>query len=151
MAGHSADSLVGQAPGVAAGLLARRRASRPVRHARLAGGSLADALYRTGDLAAAERVAERALGHATDPDLIVDLHWTLTQGRIMSGSADESFAALDRALGTPGLSARHRARLLVLGARTNLYLGDVDAAGREAAARSRRRRRRTTPGRPAGR
>ena len=130
----SADPLVGQAPGVAAELLARAVASIPAgsgTHGWLA-GRLADALYRTGDLAAAERVAERALGHATDPDLIVDLHWTLTQGRIMSGSADESFAALERALGTPGLSAKHRARLLVLTARTYLNLGDIDAAGREA-------------------
>src|SRR3984957_10758820 len=130
----SADSLVGQAPGVAAELLARAVDSIPAgsaTHGWLA-GRLAAALYRTGDLAAAERVAERALGHAADPDLIVDLHWTLTQCRMRSGSADESFAALDRALGTPGLSARHRARLLGLGARTYLYLGDVDAAGREA-------------------
>ena len=130
----SADSLVGQAPGVAAELLARAVDSIPAgsaTHGWLA-GRLADALYRTGDLAAAERVAERALGHAADPDLIVDLHWTLTQCRMRSGSADESFAALDRALGTPGLSAGHQARLLVLGARTCLYLGEVDAAGREA-------------------
>jgi DNA-binding CsgD family transcriptional regulator len=130
----SADPLVGQAPGVAAELLARAVDSIPAgsaTHGWLA-GRLADALYRTGDLAAAERVAERALGHATDPDLIVDLHWTLTQCRIMSGSADESFTALDRALGTPGLSAKHRARLFVLGARTYLHLGDIDAAGREA-------------------
>jgi tetratricopeptide (TPR) repeat protein len=77
-------------------------------------------------------MAERALGHTADPDLIVDLHWTLTQCRMRSGSADESFAALDRALGTPGLSAKLRARLLVLGARTYLYVGDVDAAGRKA-------------------
>jgi DNA-binding CsgD family transcriptional regulator len=130
----SADSLVGQAPAVAAELLTQAVGSIPVgsaKHGWLA-GRLADALYRTGDLAAAERVAERALGHATDADLIVDLHWTLTQGRIMSGSADESFAALDRARGTPGLSAKHRARLFVLGARTYLHLGDIDAAGREA-------------------
>jgi DNA-binding CsgD family transcriptional regulator/tetratricopeptide (TPR) repeat protein len=130
----SADALVGQAPGVAAELLARAVASIPAgsaTHGWLA-GRLADALYRTGDLAAAERVAERALGHATDPDLIVDLHWTLTQGRIMSGSADESFAALERALGAAGLAARHRARLLVLTARTYLNLGDIDAAGRQA-------------------
>ena len=130
----SADSLVGQAPGVAAELLARAVGSIPAgsaTHGWLA-GRLADALYRTGDLGAAERVAERALGHATDPDLIVDLHWTLTQCRMRSGSADESFAALDRALGTPGLSAKHRARLLVLGARTYLNLGEVDAAGRRA-------------------
>ncbi len=70
-------------------------------------------------------MAERALGHATDPDLIVDLHWTLTQCRMRSGSADETFAAIDRALGAPRLSAKHRARLLVLGARTYLYLGDA--------------------------
>jgi DNA-binding CsgD family transcriptional regulator/tetratricopeptide (TPR) repeat protein len=130
----SADSLVGQAPGVAAELLARAVDSIPAgsgTHGWLA-GRLADALYRTGDLAAAERVAERALGHAADPELIVDLHWTLTQCRIMSGSAAESFAALDRALGTPGLSAKQRARLFVLGARTYLHVGDIDAAGREA-------------------
>ena len=130
----SADSLVGQAPGVAAELLARAVDSIPAgsaTHGWLA-GRLADALYRTGDLAAAERVAERALGHTTDPDLIVDLHWTLTQCRMRSGSADESFAALDRALGIAGLSAKHRARLLILGARTHLNLGEVDAAGQRA-------------------
>ena len=80
----SADSLVGQAPGVAAELLARAVDSIPAgsaTHGWLA-GRLADALYRTGDQAAAERVAERALGHAADPDLIVDLHWTLTQCRM---------------------------------------------------------------------
>ena len=130
----SADALVGQAPGVAAELLTQAVGSIPAgsaRHGWLA-GRLADALYRTGDRTEAERVAERALGHATEPGLIVDLHWTLTQCRMRSGSADEAFAALDRALGTPGLSAEHRARLLVLGARTYLALGDLDAAGREA-------------------
>jgi DNA-binding CsgD family transcriptional regulator/tetratricopeptide (TPR) repeat protein len=130
----SADSLVGQAPGVAAELLARAVDSIPAgsaTHGWLA-DRLADALYRTGDQAAAERVAERALGHAADPDLIVDLHWTMTQCRMRSGSADESFAALDRALDIAGLSAKHRARLLVLGARTYLNLGEVDAAGRRA-------------------
>ena len=120
LAGPAADSLVGQAPGVAAELLARAVASIPAgsaTHGWLA-SRLADALYRTGDQAAAEQVAERALGHATDPDLLVDLHWTLTQCRIWPGSAAESFAALDRALASPGISARHRARLLVLAART---------------------------------
>ena len=131
---ESADALVGQAPGVAAELLARAVDSIPAgsaTHGWLA-GRLADALYRTGDRTEAERVAERALGHAAEPDLIVDLHWTLTQCRMRSGSADESFAALDRALGTPGLSAEHRARLLVLGARTYLSLGDLEAAGQNA-------------------
>ena len=120
----SADSLVGQAPAVAAELLAQAVGSIPAgsaRHGWLA-GRLADALYRTGDRAAAVRVAERALGHATDPDLVVDLHWTLAQCRMLAGSIAKSLATLDRALASPGLSAKHRARLLVLGARTYQYL-----------------------------
>ena len=45
----------------------------------------------------------------------------------------ESLATLDRALASPGISARHRARLLVLAARTRNYLGEVEEAGRVAA------------------
>jgi DNA-binding CsgD family transcriptional regulator len=130
----SADSLVGQAPGVAAELLAQAVAGVPAgsaRHGWLA-GRLADALYRTGDRADAEQVAQRALTYATDPDLLVDLHWTLTQCRMLSGSGAESIAALEQALTTPGTSAKHRARLLVLAARTYLYLGDAEAADRQA-------------------
>ena len=130
----SADSLVGQAPGVAAELLAQAVAGVPAgsaRHGWLA-GRLADALYRTGDRADAEQVAQRALTYATDPDLLVDLHWTLTQCRMLSGSGAESIAALEQALTTPGTSAKHRARLLVLAARAYLYLGDAEAADRQA-------------------
>jgi len=131
---NSADSLVGQAPGVAAELLAQAVGSIPAgsgRHGWLA-GRLADALYRTGDRTEAVRIAERALGYATDPDLVVDLHWTLAQCRMLAGSNEASFATIARALAAPGLSVKHRARLLVLGARTYLYFGDLDAAGREA-------------------
>jgi DNA-binding CsgD family transcriptional regulator/tetratricopeptide (TPR) repeat protein len=130
----SADSLVGQAPAVAAELLSQALASIPagsVNHGWLA-GRLADALYRTSDRTAAVRVAERALGHAADPDLVVDLHWTLAQCRMLDGSSAESLTTLDRALASPGLSAKHRARLLVLAARTYLHLGELDAADREA-------------------
>ena len=130
----SADSLVSQAPGVAAELLAEAVAGVPagsVKHGWLA-SRLADALYRTGDHAAAEKVAARALGHASDPDLVVDLQWTLAQCRIVAGSAGESLATLDQALAAPGVTAKHRARLLVLAARTYLYLNDVEAAGRAA-------------------
>ena len=130
----SADSLVGQAPAVAAELLSQAVASIPagsVKHGWLA-GRLADALYRTSDRTAAVRVAERALGHAADPDLVVDLHWTLAQCRMLDGSSAESLTTLDRALASPGLSAKHRARLLVLAARTYLHLGQLDAADREA-------------------
>ncbi len=130
----SAESLVGQAPGVAAELLGQAVAGIPTgsfRHGWLA-SRLADALYRTGDRSDAEQVAERALTHATDPDLLVDLHWTLTQCRMMTGFGTESITALEKALTTPGTSAKHRARLLVLAARTYLYLGDAEAADREA-------------------
>jgi tetratricopeptide (TPR) repeat protein len=131
---RSADLLVGQAPGVAAELLTRAVADVPAgtpRHGWLA-SRLADALYRIGDRAAAERVASRALEHATEPDLLVDLHWTLTQCRMLAGSFAESLATLDQALTSPGICARHRARLLVLAARTHIHLGEVDKAGEVA-------------------
>ncbi|MET8852759.1 AAA family ATPase [Amycolatopsis sp. NPDC004625] len=126
----AATALIGQAPEVAVTLL--RRAVRDSATIALS-GRLADALYRVGDFAEAERVAERALGRADDPDLRVDLHTTVTQCRAMTGRSAESLAALNRAAATPGLPARHRARLLVLTARTHRDLGEVDTAARVAA------------------
>ena len=132
---RTADLLVGQAPRVAAELLTRAVASTPAgsaRHGWLA-SRLADALYRIGDRAAAEQVANRALEHAAEPDLLVDLHWTLAQCRMLAGESAESLATLDRALAAPGISARHRARLLALAARTHLNSSEVETAGRVAA------------------
>jgi DNA-binding CsgD family transcriptional regulator/tetratricopeptide (TPR) repeat protein len=131
---HSADPLIGQAPGVAAELLSRAAASCPAgsaQHGWLA-SRLADALYRTGDTAAAEQVAIRALEYAAEPDLLEDLHWTLAQCRMRAGESAESLATLDQALASPGLSARYRSRLLVLAARTHSHLGEVDKAGQVA-------------------
>ena len=130
----AADLLVGQAPQVAAELLPRAVANSPagLPHDRLA-ARLADALYRTGDRTAAEAVASQALAHASEPDVVVDLHWTLAQCRMLAGESAESLATLDQALASPGISARHRARLLVLAARTHGYLGEVEEAGRVAA------------------
>jgi DNA-binding CsgD family transcriptional regulator len=131
---RTADQLVGQAPGVAAELLARAVARSPAgsaQHGWLA-SRLADALYRIGDLTEAERVANRALEQATEPDLLVDLHWTLAQCRMRAGSSAESLATLDRALASPGISARHRARLLVLAARTHSNLGEAEKADQVA-------------------
>jgi tetratricopeptide (TPR) repeat protein len=132
---RTADQLVGQAPGVAAELLARAVAGSPAGSARQGwlASRLADALYRIGDLTEAERVANRALEHAAEPDLFVDLHWTLAQCRMRAGSSAESLATLDRALASPGISARHRARLLVLAARTHSNLGEAEKAGQVAA------------------
>jgi len=130
----TADSLVGQAPGVAAKLLVRAVASCPAGTARYGwlSSRLADAHYRMGDTAAAEQVASLALEYATEPDVVEDLHWTLAQCRMLTGSAAESLAALDRALAAPDISPRHRARLLVLTARTHLHLGEVAEADRVA-------------------
>ena len=79
-------------------------------------------------------MANRALVHAVEPDLLVDLHWTLAQCRMQAGRSAESLATLNHALAAPGISARHRARLLVLTARTHSNLGQVETAGRVAAA-----------------
>jgi DNA-binding CsgD family transcriptional regulator/tetratricopeptide (TPR) repeat protein len=131
---RSADSLVAQAPGVAAELLTQAVASSPAGPARPGwlASRLADALYRTGDRAAAERVANRAREHA-EPDVLVDLQWTLAQCRMLAGESAASLATLEQALATPGISAGHRARLLVLAARTHSNLGEVERAGRVAA------------------
>jgi DNA-binding CsgD family transcriptional regulator len=132
---RTAELLVGQAPQVAAELLRQAVADSPAgsaQHDRLV-GRLADALYRVGDAAEAEQVANRALAHAVEPDLLVDLHWTLAQCRILVGRFAESLATLDRALASPEISARHRARLLVLAARTHSKRGEVEKAGRVAA------------------
>ena len=132
---RTAEPLVGQAPQVAAELLGHAVASSPagsVEHDRLA-VRLADALYRVGDAAEAERVANHALAHAVEPDLVGDLHWTLAQCRMRAGRFAECLATLDAALASPGISARHRARLLVLAARTHSNLGEIEKAGRVAA------------------
>ena len=132
---RTAELLVGRAPRVAAELLRQAVASSPAGSAQhdALEGRLADALYRVGDVAGAEQVANHALVHVVDPDLLVDLHWTLAQCRLWAGRSAESLTTLDRALATPGISARHRARLLVLAARTHSNLGEVEKAGRVAA------------------
>jgi DNA-binding CsgD family transcriptional regulator len=132
---RTADPLIGQAPGVAAELLTRAVTSSlagSAEHGWLA-SRLADALYRIGDRTRAEQVANRALEHASEPDLLVDLHWTLAQCRMLAGLSAESLATLDHALASSGISARHRARLLVLAARTHINSGEVEKAGQVAA------------------
>jgi DNA-binding CsgD family transcriptional regulator/tetratricopeptide (TPR) repeat protein len=133
---RAAPLLVDQAPRAAAELLGQAVASCPAgsaQHDRLV-GRLADALYRVGDAAEAEQVANRVLAHAVEPDLLVDLHWTLAQCRMQAGRSAESLAALNQALASPGISARHRARLLVLTARTHSNLGQTETAGQTATA-----------------
>jgi DNA-binding CsgD family transcriptional regulator len=131
---RSSELLVVQAPRVAAELLRHAVAGSPAGSAQhdYLSGRLADALYRIGEIAEAEQVATRALMHAAEPDLIIDLHWTLAQCSIQAGRSAESLALLNRALAAPGIATRHRARLLVLAARTHSNSGEVEKAGRVA-------------------
>jgi DNA-binding CsgD family transcriptional regulator len=132
----TADVLVAQAPPVAADLLRYAVASCPADSARhgLLVSRLADALYRVGDAAEAEQVASLALDQVTEPDVLVDLHWTLALCRLQAGKSAESLDALHRALVAPGITARHRARLLVLAARLHSNLGEVEKASDTARA-----------------
>ena len=133
---RTAPLLVGQAPRVAAELLGHAVERSPAgssRHESLL-CCLAEALYRVGDIAEAERVASRALADVAEPDLRVDLHWTLAQCRTMAGRFPESLAALGQALASPGVLGRRRARLLVLTSRAHRHLGQVEMAGDAAAA-----------------
>jgi len=131
---RTADLLVAQAPQVAAELLRRAVATSVAgwAHHEFLAARLADVLYRIGEAVEAEQVASRALVYAVEPDLLVDLHWTVAQCRMRAGRFAECLAALDEALASPGIPAGHRARLLVLAARTHNNLGEVEKAGRVA-------------------
>jgi DNA-binding NarL/FixJ family response regulator len=130
----SADLLVGQAPRVAAELLGRAVSTGKITTQRSwLASRLADALYRIGDQVQSERVAHLALGQSPEPDLFVDLHWTLALCRMKAGLHAESLAAVEQALASPAISPRHRARLLVVAARTNASIGEFEEAGRAAA------------------
>jgi DNA-binding CsgD family transcriptional regulator len=133
----AADPLVGQAPGVAAELLGRAVANTPISSPSYGwlASRLADALYRLGERAASEQAVIRVLEQTSepDPDVLVDLHWTLAQCRMMAGQGTEALATLHQALSTPGTSARHRARLLAITARMHGSLGQLDTGGQLAA------------------
>jgi tetratricopeptide (TPR) repeat protein len=131
---QNADLLVGQAPAVAAELLMRAVTGTPVDSHRYGWltSRLADSLYRIGDRTRAAEIASRAVRRVTDPDVIVDLQWTLVQCHILTGRFAESLATLDHALEIPGLSSQHRARLLALTARTHCGFGAAEKASHVA-------------------
>jgi DNA-binding CsgD family transcriptional regulator len=131
----AAPTLVAQAPRTAIDLLrqASDRSVATTKRGAILVCRLADALYRAGDRTEAERVATRAMSVVKDPDVLVDLHWTVSQCRALVGRTNESLESLARALPQPGLSARERARLLVLIARAHRDLGEVTVAGKIAA------------------
>ncbi|MDG4827523.1 AAA family ATPase [Asanoa sp. WMMD1127] len=131
----NAPQLVGQAPKVAIPMLRwALSGTRPgaATHDVLA-CRLADALYRDGAAREAVEVATAALVHVRRPDLLVDLHWTMTQCHALSGNSQESIQSLREALASPGIGGHHRARLLVLIARAQRDVGRIEDAARVAA------------------
>lgn len=132
---EAAPTLVAQAPRVAIDLLrqASQRSPASTPRGAVLAGRLADALYRTGECLEAELVATRAMTSVADPDVLVDLHWTVSQCRGMLGRADEALEALNRANALTGISPQQRARLLVLTARAHRDLGEVAIAGQVGA------------------
>jgi DNA-binding CsgD family transcriptional regulator len=130
----AAPTLVAQAPRAAVDLLrqASRRVPATTQRGAVLASRLADALYRTGNSVGAERIAVRAMSAITDPDLLVDLHSILTQCRTILGRSAESLESLSRALAVPAISGQQRARLLVLTARAQWDLGQINIAGQVA-------------------
>jgi DNA-binding CsgD family transcriptional regulator len=131
----AAPSLIAQAPKDAIELLRKASSGSPASTPRGAVlvCRLAEALYRNGECDEAVEVATRAMRVITDPDLVIDLHWTVSQSRAMLGRSDEALAALERAHTLSDISAQQRARLLVLIARAHRDLGEVSVAGNVAA------------------
>jgi tetratricopeptide (TPR) repeat protein len=128
------DSLVTLAPAVAAELLDQAAASRPAgseQHVWIA-SRLADALFRIGNRSRAEREATRAIEHATDPDVLMYLRWTLAQCRMLSGQAEAALSVLGQSLADSALPARHRPQMLALASRAQFQLGDVEQTERTA-------------------
>jgi DNA-binding CsgD family transcriptional regulator len=127
---EAAPSLIAQAPKDAIELLqqAASRSPASTRRGALLACRLAEALYRAGECAQAVHVATRAMHVVEDPDLLVDLHWTVSQSRALLGRSDEALEALEQAYELPAISAQQRARLLVLTARAHRDLGEVSVA-----------------------
>lgn len=127
----AAPALIAQTPRTAIALLrqASRRSPASTARGAVLASRLADALFRSGDRADAERVATRAMTVVTNSEMLVDLHWTVSQCRALAGKSDESLRSLAETLALPEISARQRARLLVLRARAHRDLGEVTVAG----------------------
>ncbi|MGB3443293.1 MAG: AAA family ATPase [Actinophytocola sp.] len=130
----AAPTLVAQAPRTAIELLRQAASRTPASSTRGAVlvCRLAEALYRAGECAEAVQIATRALAVVEDPDLLVDLHWTVSQSRTMLGRPDEALEALEEAYELAEMSPQQRARLLVLTARAHRALGEVSVAGNVA-------------------
>jgi tetratricopeptide (TPR) repeat protein len=130
----AAPTLVAQAPGTAIELLreACRRSSPVGARGAWFAARLAEAHFRSGNSTEGEVVAGRAMSVVTNSDVLVDLHWTMAQCRVLMGKTGQSLESIGQAITLPGVSPQQRARLLVLSARAHRDLGEVTVAGRIA-------------------
>jgi tetratricopeptide (TPR) repeat protein len=126
--------LVGAAPNVAVPLLRWALASTPPKTSTnddifaVMNCRLAEALYRTGDTTGAAQVANAALAHAMRPELLVNLHLTLSQCLAFAGRPEDALASLTRGVKSSQIGPTERARLLAFSARAYRTLGQLDAA-----------------------
>jgi hypothetical protein len=89
---------------------------------------LADALYRVGDLAAAERAATAALDQIGDSELVVDMCLVLTSCQVWSGRFEDALATLAVRQAHAALPAHIGNRLRVLAARIHNLAGHFETA-----------------------
>ena len=126
----SGQQLAGCAPDAAVRLLRWALADTPVGVAAypVLVCRLADALYRVGETDEAADLASGALAGVAEPELLVDLLWTLSLCEGRRRYPTHSLEMLERALSSPEIKPRQRGRLLVLVARIRRALGQLDAA-----------------------
>jgi tetratricopeptide (TPR) repeat protein len=122
----AAPVLINQAPTAAVDLLRFALDSVPEDDERrnLLDTRLVTALFRAGLLDEAQQAARRALSYLTDRDLRGELYWYLIESLHMPGRFEDALAEIDRAVGDPGLSPVHVARLKAQAARCR-YRGNM--------------------------
>ena len=133
---RTADQLVGQAPGVAAELLARAVASSPADSTQTPGWPAGLPTPSTESVTGRRPSRWRTARSSTPPTPMCSSTCT---GRWRSAacwlaSPRSPWPRWTGRWPAPGISARHRARLLVLAARTHWNIGEVEKAGQVATA-----------------
>ena len=79
-------------------------------------------------------MASHAWLYVVEPDLFVDLHWTLAQCRMRKGSFRESMTTIERALAVRGSQPGTARGCYVLAARAHCYFGEIEKAAEVATA-----------------
>jgi DNA-binding CsgD family transcriptional regulator len=124
-------ALAARAPRVGAEILRRELEAAPGGDEARDGlaASLAWALLAAGSYQEAASQAGRALTAMTDPPRRAETQWVLIRAQVSAGRSDDAIATIRQALGSSGLPAEWRARMLALLAMLQrAATGDLDAA-----------------------